>query len=195
MNTIKPPVDAANPTYYLDKAQFRDALKQYKTACVAAESVGKDTPQIPEYIGNCILSIARGLAQKYNFRSYSFVNDMVSDAVVTCIRYLRSYDPDRLGSTGQPTSALSYFTQTCHYAFLNRIKLEKKQSKVKRALVMSADLDTFSLTGDDMAEEFQMNMNDFIASLGTDTELDEKIAKVNLPKPDVVGPLDSFTGD
>jgi hypothetical protein len=154
-------------------------------------------PQVSEYVGECILNIARGYAQKHSFRSYSFVNDMISDAYMTCLKYIRSYDPDRLTSGGMPTSALSYFTQASHYAFLSRIAIEKKQTKIKRALVMSADLDTFSLGDDDEAGEFRLNLQEFMMSLGTDdSELDAKIDIFNKSneannKP---GPLDSFMG-
>jgi hypothetical protein len=193
---MKVPVDPKNPTYYLDKYTFNRALKDYKTACLAEEAIGLPAPKVPEYIGECLLNIARGVGQKHNFRSYSFINDMISDAVYTCLRYVRSYDPDRLNDKGESTSALSYFTQACHYSFIARIATEKKQTRVKRALVMSADLDTFTQSGDDSADEFRMNLSEFISSLGTDdAELDAKIVKQNKAKTamdDKPGAFDAF---
>ena len=192
-DTVKPPVDPKNPSYYLDKLAFHDALKAYKDKCADAEDRGEELPRVPEFIGECLQNIARGYAQKHNFRNYSYVNDMIGDAVITCLRYLRSYDPDRRGADGNPTSALSYFTQTCHYSFIARIAAEKKQTKVKRALIMDADMDTFSLSGDDAGEEFSIQMNEFIASLGTDDdELDKKIEKENEKKKQKPGPLEEF---
>lgn len=187
---IKPPVDPLNPRYYLDKIEMNRVLKEYKDACIAAEAAGQERPAIPDYIGECFLGIAKGYAMKYNFRSYSFVNDMVGDAVMTCIRYVRSYDPDRRNDSGTATSPLAYFTQCCHYAFLGRISTEAKQAKLKRALILSANLETFSLNGDDDAAEFHMHLNEFSASLGSDEDvLPEKKAKKTQPK---AGPLDSF---
>lgn len=177
---IKIPIDPNHPNYYLDKKQLHAALKKYKTDCLEAEGKGLPAPPIPEYVGACFLDIARGLAQKYNFRSYSYVNDMISDGLMFCVKYVRSYDPDRLGADGKPTSPLSYFTQTCYNAFVDRIKKEKKQTKAKRALVMSANVDTFSVDGDDDAGEYSANLNEFIMSLGTDDdELDKKIKEIN----------------
>ena len=163
---IRPPVDPANPRYYLDKVAMHASLKAYKDACAAAEAESKERPMIPDYLGECFLGIAKGYAMKYNFRSYSFVNDMVGDAVMTCIRYVRSYDPDRRNDSGTATSPLAYFTQCCHYAFLGRIATEAKQSKLKRALILNANIDTFSLNGDDDAKDFHMHLNEFTASLG-----------------------------
>jgi hypothetical protein len=193
---VQPPVDPDNQNYYVDKIAFNAALKAYKVACLHEESIGNPAPQVPNYIGKCVHDIAKGYGKLYKFRSYSFIKDMESDAMYTCIRYIRSYDPDRVNDKGEPTSALSYFTQTCHYAFLNRIKLEKKQTRVKRALIMSADIDTFTMSGDDDAAEFQLNLNDFIASLGTDdTVLDEKIKKQNLKIAEKLGPINSLFGE
>jgi len=195
---LKQPVDPKNPNYYVDKTEFNRALKEYKTACLASEELGNPVPPLPEYIGRCFHDIAKGYGQKHSFRNYSFIRDMQSDAMMTCVRYVRSYDPDRLTDQGEPTSALSYFTQTCHYAFLNRIREEKKQTRIKRALVMSADVDTFSLGDDDIEIEYQMNLHEFMASLGSDDEeLDKKIEKQNKAVEDKqpkIGPLDEFMG-
>ena len=183
-------MDPLNPRYYLDKIEMNRVLKEYKDACIAAEAAGQERPAIPDYIGECFLGIAKGYAMKYNFRSYSFVNDMVGDAVMTCIKYVRSYDPDRRNDSGTATSPLAYFTQCCHYAFLGRIATEAKQAKLKRALIISANIDTFSLNADDDASEFHIHLNEFSASLGSDEEiLSEKKTKKTQPK---AGPLDSF---
>jgi hypothetical protein len=72
---------------------------------------------------------------------------------------------------------------------LTRIKTEKKQTKVKRALVYSADIDTFSLQNEDEGE-YSINMNEFLQSLGED-EVEEFLPKKK-PKPEKPGPLEEF---
>lgn len=188
---IKDPVDSANPRYYLDKAAMHAALAQYKLDCEHAAANGKPQPTIPNYLGECFMGIAKGYAMKHNFRSYSFVNDMVGDAVMTCIKYIRSYDPGRRNESGTATSPLAYFTQCCHYAFLGRIALEAKQSKIKRSLIMSADFDTFALQGDDDAKDFHMHLIEFTQSLGSDAEPEQKPKKRQKSKS-TIGPLDNF---
>lgn len=187
------PVDPANPRYYLDKAAMHAALAQYKEDCEKAAAEGKPQPTIPNYIGECFMGIAKGYAMKYNFRSYSFVNDMIGDAVMTCIKYIRSYDPGRRNESGTATSPLAYFTQCCHYAFLGRIALEAKQSKIKRSMIMNADFDTFSLQGDDDAKDFHMHLIEFTQSLGPDTDLSSTDTKKKREtKQKISGPLDNF---
>lgn len=178
---IKPPVDAGNPNFYLDKVVFNAALKEHKEACIVAETNGQELPRVSNYIGECFIMIATGLAMKHNFRNYSYINDCKADAIMTCLKYVRSYDPDRRNpDTGQATSALSYFTQVCHYAFLGRIKIEQKQTKVKKALIYSADFDTFS-TQDEDAGEFIMNLTEFLTSLGP-ADIEEIVEKKEKPK-------------
>ncbi len=192
---IKDPVDPSNPRYYLDKTAMHNALKEYYDLCNQAAAEGKEKPQIPNYIGECFVGIARGYAMKYNFRSYSFINDMVGDAVMTCIKYVSSYDPYRTNDGGTPTSPLAYFTQCCHYAFLGRIAQEAKQAKIKKALVYSADIDTFSLQEEDDAKEFHIHLTEFVNSVSKE-EIEEfsnknKKEKKDKRKKDITS-LDSF---
>jgi hypothetical protein len=187
---IQAPLDKNHPNYYLDKVTFNAALKEHKTGCLAAEAAGEELPRVSEYIGACFVKIATGLAHKHNFRSYSFVNEMKSDAIMTMLKYVRSYDPDRRNpDTGQATSALSYFTQTAHYAFIGRITAEAKQTKIKRALVYSADIDTFSENDED-AGDFRLNLSEFLIGLGKD-EVNNIVQKKKV-KPNKPGGLEGF---
>lgn len=187
---IKKPVDPANPKYYLSKPDMHAALVDYKKQCLEAKDFGQEQPGVSNYLGECFLKIARGLALRHNFRGYSFINEMISDSVVTCLKYVRSYDPDRVNSEGQATSPLAYFSQCCHFAMVNRIKLEAKQTRVKRALIYSADLDSFS-TQDEDSGEFQMNLNEFISGLGT-AEVEAMVKKPIKQKTEGDGGLDEF---
>lgn len=173
---IKAPIDPKNPNYYLDKDQMRNALREYRDDCIAAELNGTDAPIIPKYIGECFLNISKGLAMKHNFRKYSFNQDMVMDGVMTCVKNIRSFNPDMISTkTGQPVSPLAYFTQTCFFAFLNRIKLEEDQSAVKWALLLKEDIESYVSQAE--GEDFKLNLEDFIKCLGPQKFLDQKPKK------------------
>jgi hypothetical protein len=175
--TIKPAADPANPRHYLDKAKMHAALVDYKKQCDDATASGLEQPGISNYLGECFLLIARGIGHKFNFRNYSFLNDMISDGVLVCLKYVRSYDPARTNATtGLPTSPLSYFSQAIHFAYINRINLEAKQSRIKRAMIYSADVDSFSLQDDEDAGDYRMNLNEFISGLGKE-EVDKMLSK------------------
>lgn len=157
-------VDKENPNYYLDKDQMRDALRVYRDMCLVAESQGKEIPVVPNYICECFMNISKGLAMKYNFRDYSFVRDMEMDGVMDCLYKIRKFDPDMISPrTGTLVSPLAFFTQTCFWAFVGRIKKEGLQTAIKWSLILDANLESYTSDDD---EEFNMNLSEFIKALG-----------------------------
>jgi hypothetical protein len=193
-SSLSKPAKPKKSNHYLDKAEMHAALVDYKEQCDSATAAGLEIPGVSAYLGACFLNIAQGMALKHNFRGYSFVNDMISDGVMVCLKYVRSYDPGRRNvDTGLATSPLSYFTQSCHFAFINRIKLEAKQTRVKRAMIYSADIDSFAVQDDDsnIGAEFRVNLSDFISSLGKD-EVEAMTAKKVKAVKEVKGGLEGF---
>ena len=111
--------------HYVNNADFLKALIQYKKDCKTAKLEGTDKPKIPDYVGKCIMLIAENLSRKPNFMSYSFREEMVSDAIENCIRYFDNFDPKK------SKNPFAYFTQIIYYAFLRRIEKEKKELYVR----------------------------------------------------------------
>lgn len=190
---LKPVVDPDNPNYYLDKTQMRDALREHRDKCLAAEAEGKELPPVSDYLGECFLNIAKGLGMKFNFRDYSFVQDMIMDGVITCLRNIRSYDPDKISErTGTLVSPLSYFTQVCFWAFVNRLKKEEDQAAVKWSLLLDMDVNAYTQDAED-SEDFQMNMAEWMSKLGPQKLIErrekEKKAKKTKKQP---SPLDDI---
>ena len=165
---------------YLDNEEFYAALVEYKQQCDLA---GPDNaPRVSNYIGDCIIKIATGMARRPNFSGYSWKDEMIGDAIETCLKYIDKFD------TANYKNPHAYFSQCCWYCFIGRITLEKKQMRIKRALVNYANVDTMSLQEHDDGE-FVTNLNDFITSLGND---EAEAKKDNTQK---IGPLDGFFGE
>ncbi len=101
--------------------QHNEKLKHQAMADIAR-------PPISEEIGLMLYKIAENLSYRYNFINYSYRDEMVGDGAETCIRYIDKYD------TVKFTNPFGYFTQTCFYAFVRRIKRETGQSNVKAAV-------------------------------------------------------------
>ena len=108
-------------THYVNNRDFYNALVAYREKIKVAKDNNKSLPQIPKYIGECIFMIATRLSEKGNFINYPFRQDMISDGVENCLRYLLNFDPDK------STNAFAYFTQTIKNAFIRRIEEEKKK--------------------------------------------------------------------
>jgi hypothetical protein len=111
--------------HYVDNKRLYGEMIHFINSCKAAQLEDEHRPKIPEYIGECIFKIATKLATKPNFSSYTYKDEMISDGIEVCIRYLHNFDPDK------SSNPFAYFTQIIYYAFLQRIQKEKKQAYIK----------------------------------------------------------------
>jgi len=112
-------------THYVDNKQLYTVILEYKVQLENAETNNQPKPQIPNYVGECILLIAQRLATKPNFINYSYREEMISDGIENCISYFDNFDPSK------SDNPFAYFTQIIYYAFLRRIQKEKKQVYIK----------------------------------------------------------------
>jgi hypothetical protein len=112
-------------THYVDNKQLYACIVEYRQKVLEAREKGAPRPQIPNYVGACILMIANRLSTKPNFVNYSYREEMISDGVENCICYIDNFDPLK------STNPFAYFTQIIYYAFLRRILKEKKQLYIK----------------------------------------------------------------
>ena len=146
---------------YVDNKKFHAELSEYlKTLKMHRGGWIQEHPTIPDYVGQCILKIAQNFATKPNFRYMAYVEEMVSDAVENCIMYLDRFDHRR------GTSAFSYYTQICYFAFLRRVSKENKQLYVMyKKMEQSGGIDNV-VAGDGLQQGIPddqvATMNDFI---------------------------------
>lgn len=85
------------------------------------------TGKVSEDLGAALLKIATNYANKGNFHGYTWKEDMVSEAVLTCIKYMHNFDPMRFSKP----NPFAYFTSIIRNAFLNYIRKQKKHSEIK----------------------------------------------------------------
>ena len=130
---------------YIDNKEMYRVIKEYKEACKEAEVNKKPKPQIPNYIGNCIYLIANRLSMKPCFANYSYREEMIGDGIENSIRYFDNFDP------ALSENPFSYFTQIIYFAFLRRLRREKKQTYIKHKLAVKhlVDHDMYTNDGDD----------------------------------------------
>jgi len=123
-------MDKQEKPYYVNNAQFSQAVVDYVTEANLAKEKGTKKPIVPDYVARCFLRIAEGLSHKANFVRYTYREEMVMDAVENCLKAIENYNLETATRTGKP-NAFAYFTQISWYAFLRRIQKEKKQQDIK----------------------------------------------------------------
>jgi len=127
-------------THYVNNKDFSLAVQKYVETVKAAEATGKPIPDVPNYVAECFLDIAEHLSDKSNFRRYSYVEEMIMDAVENCLKAVNNYDIEKTTRTGSP-NAFAYFTQICYWAFLRRLEKEKKQMEIKNKYMQQCSVE------------------------------------------------------
>ncbi len=76
-----------DPVHYVDNKRLYEALVEYKAQ--------PEPRQITNEIGLAIMKICKGLSFAYNFRSYSYRDEMVDDGVENVIYAVPFFDPEK----------------------------------------------------------------------------------------------------
>ena len=167
----RPRRDTSND--YINNKALYEVMLQFYNDNQEAKSRGLPRPEIPKYVGECLLMIAQKLATKPNFIGYSYKDEMISDGVLNCITYaVEAFDPYK---TQNP---FAYFTQTIFFAFIRRIESERKQSYVKYKNYTLMNLHD-NLDGVDVpTNELNQQINSFIGAYEKKLTEDRKSAKI-----------------
>jgi len=93
----------------------------------------RETGDMPEKLGEAFLIIARNLSNKCNFIGYTWKDEMIAEAVFTCVKYFRNFNPEK------SKNPFAYITRICYNSFVNSIKKQNKHGKMKQDLYDSKD--------------------------------------------------------
>jgi DNA-directed RNA polymerase specialized sigma subunit len=106
-----------NIKHYCDNDELLEELRKYK-----------QSSKMSENLGMLILKIARNLSNKGNFAGYTWKDDMIGEAVLTCVKYLHNFDPEK------SNNPFAYVTTCCKNAFITYIKAQHKHTIMKDVL-------------------------------------------------------------
>lgn len=149
--TIPPtPNSKKKVTNYVDNERLYADFVAWYAQRKEAEEAGNPEPQPPAYLAQCIMLIPTHLANKFNFASYTYKDEMIGDAVENIVRYFRNFDINK------SKNPFAYLTQITYYAFIRRIHIEKKNSYIKHKLIHSADVDEMVSMLDDEDPDFKI---------------------------------------
>ena len=125
--------------HYVNNPEFLKEMKLHIAAVKRAKKNKEKLPQVSNYIGECIVSIASKLANKPNFVNYPFREEMISDGIENSLQYLNNFNPKK------SSNPFAYFTQIIYFAFVRRIQREKKHLYTKYRIIGESLMD---LAGD-----------------------------------------------
>lgn len=119
-----------------DKAKANPKSKEYLnnkdfTAAIAAWialNKGKERKEwttMPNDVGNGIMKIINNFALKGRWRGYTYIDDMKSDAFLTCLKYIHNFNIEK------SNNAFAYITQITKFAFRQFTDKENNQTAIK----------------------------------------------------------------
>jgi len=120
------------PENYVNNKDFTASVSEWVVRYKKAKAEDTELPPIPEYAADCFHKIAKRYCSKPNFSGYTYRDDMVSEAVLICIKYAHNFNPEK------SNNAFAYFTQCCKNAFVQFIKKENSFAAFKFDLIKDA---------------------------------------------------------
>ncbi len=100
---------------YINKKDLKNELEKYHHDGIITEELGK-----------MILSMAESYASASGFRGYSYIKDMVGQAILQVIKSLNKIDPNN--------NAFGYISSIIRNEFLQFLRKEKRQKEIKDIL-------------------------------------------------------------
>jgi hypothetical protein len=133
-------------TEYANKSDMRECLAEWILERDAAILTAMPVPPVPRLIGDVILDLCKGISRRPNFSGYTFVEEMVGDAILDCTRAVKNYKADHIKQ-----NPFGYFSQIAWRAMLRRIELEGNQQKLKQELFFDENYIAYTIIEGDEA--------------------------------------------
>lgn len=99
------------------------------------ETVPMSVPA-PDFVCQCIMNICEQTSHRYNYVNYTYRDDMVATAISNAVRYLHTFDPDKVGDRSGRVNFHAWVTRTLDRVFGGVIKNEKKNEYRKNAALV-----------------------------------------------------------
>lgn len=160
---------------YVNNKEFTAEMAEYRKEYLHSIENDLPKPRLSDSIGEKILLIANHIAYRPNFSGYTYLDDMIEDAIEDMVTRAHNFDPEK------SSNAFAYFSQIAFYAFVRRIKKEKAQfrTKVKMAqnnIILSDVLD--SRQQQDSDEEYNNSYIEYLMNYyDTDLSIGEEQKK------------------
>ena len=81
--------------HYVDNKKLLEELTKHHELVKQAKASGGKRPRVSNYVGECILLIAKKLCNRPNFMNYPFKEEMIGDGIENCMVAVYSFDPEK----------------------------------------------------------------------------------------------------
>lgn len=123
---------------YIDKETLYNEICKWQDALRDAKQRSLPEPQMPRCIGEAIIRIAERLATRWNFRNYTWIEDLKGAGVLAAVRAVKLFDRNHA-----KRNPFGFLTFVIWRAFVTTIKIEKKEHAFKMDMLTDASIDAF----------------------------------------------------
>lgn len=112
---------------YINGKALHEVLTKFYYDNQKLKEEGKELLRVPEFVGEAIIKICYGLANRPNFVRYtsSWKDEMIDDGIAACVYGALMFNPEKSSS-----NAFNYLTTIAWQAFVQRIEREKRQQYI-----------------------------------------------------------------
>lgn len=118
---------AKEKNYYMNNTDFERYIAEFYEKLESDKNA-----KIPDTLGTIILKLCTRFGTRYNFRNYTYNDEMIDDAILACILAIRR----KKFTLGYGKKAFSYFNKIIENSFLQRRKKEKKERTIRDNLIL-----------------------------------------------------------
>lgn len=114
---------------YIDNKKLTQDIKEYNIIYYNAVNQGLPKPKMPDCIGEAIIKIAEAIGSKWNFKNYTYRDEMVLDGICQAVYSITKFNAEKFDN------AFGYLTMIIWRSMGQRIKNEKEQQEIIEKLL------------------------------------------------------------
>ncbi len=115
----KSEVTGKKVTDYIYNKALTKAVIEYNERHVERMEKGLPQERIPDSIGSAIMKIAEGIGSRYNFRNYTYIDEMIGDAIVQGVYSVTKFNLEKI--------MLTYVEKKVYFTLLDPKKYKRPQ--------------------------------------------------------------------
>lgn len=110
---------------YFDDSVIYPLIVEHQRKVKLAKEKKLPLPIPPDTIGVAIMALCENLAKNGRFSGYTFIDEMIEDAIIDCVKAIETFDVEKWNQPFQ------YFNKCAWWAFTRRIEEEAKENYIK----------------------------------------------------------------
>lgn len=144
--------------HYIDDDELTKILTEWSLASKQSVLEGQARLPLPDYVAIAIMDMADAMGKRHNFANYSYIDDMKSEAILHCVKYIHNFNPTKKSDKKGKVSAFGYINMIIWRCFTHMIVEEKQEQYFKyKSFEIMGGMDAFQ--DDDMKEASGGNMS------------------------------------